>query len=197
MESDLPNDQGQHQGERLPSGIQDQDEWKKLQSIQNRPHSENLSKEQVKAIILDENIKHPFKRTMVPVDSDAFRWAVKITTGQIVKAKGSKRVVMHFDCCNIIWIGIKPRQCIHQVNSKLRTKLDTRAQVEKRYNPTFIPIDFWQYRNIGGCQKKLDKRLTELAEEEKDEELQTTASIRGDEIDDDNEDGSEDGEFLG
>ena len=197
MESDLPNDLGQHQGERLPSGIQDQDEWKKLQSIQNRPHSENLSKEQVKAIILDENIKHPFKRTMVPVDSDAFRWAVKITTGQIVKAKGSKRVVMHFDCCNIIWIGIKPRQCIHQVNSKLRTQLDTRAQVEKRYNPTFIPIDFWQYRNIGGCQKKLDKRLTELAEEEKDEELQTTASIRGDEMDDDSEDGSVDGEFLG
>ena len=197
MESSLLNDQGHDQEERLPSGILDQDEWKWLTNFENRPHSEELSKEQVKEIILDEDYKHPFKRTMVPVDSDAFRWAVKITTGQIVKAKGNKRVVMHFECCNIIWIGIKPRQCAHIVNIKLRTQLDTRAQVEKRYNPTFIPINLMQYRSIGGCPNKLDQRVVEYAKEEKDDELMTTASIRGDERDDDSDDGSLDGQLLG
>ena len=197
MDSRLLNNQDHDEEERLPSGILNPDEWKKLQSIQNRAHSERLTKEQVKEIILDKNYKHPFKRMMVPVDSDAFRWAVKLTTGQIVKVKQRKQTVIHLECCNIIWIGVKPRQCIHQVNSKLRAQLDTRAQVEKRYNPTFIPINFWQYRNIGGCPKKCDKRLTELAEEEKDEELLTTASIRGEGNDDDSDDASANGEFLG
>lgn len=187
----------QGQEERLPCGILDPNEWMRLKDHQNRVHAESLGKQEVKAILLDQNYKHPFKRTVVPVDSDSFRWAVKLTTGQIVKAKRKKQGVIHLECCNIIWIGVKPRQCTHIVNDKLRKQLDIRAQVEKRYNPTFIPVNVMQYRSIGGCPIKLDQRIVEQVEEARQEDQLTAASTQGETEAEDSEDERTDGQFLG
>lgn len=181
----------------LPSGILDPSEWMHLKDFQNRVHSETLDKEEVKAIILDQNYKHPFKRTMVPVDSDSFKWAAKLTTGRIIRAKRRKLGVMHLECCNIIWIGVKPRQCTHVVNDKLRKQLDMRAQVENRYKPTFIPVNLMQYRSIGGCPTKLDQRVVDQVEEAREEEQLTTASTQGNTEAEDSEDELTDGLSLG
>lgn len=199
MEVEVPSLENglEHQEQTLPSGILDPEEWNRMKDFQNRHHAEDLSKEEVKAIILDQNCKHPFKRTIVPVDSDAFRWATKLTTGQIIRAKRRKQGVIHFECCNIIWIGVKPRQCTHIINERIRKQLDIRAQVEKRYCPTFIPINLMQYRSIGGCPSKLEQRVLEQVEEEKEEDLETIASTQGFMEEEDSEDERSGGKFLG
>ena len=87
---------------KLPCGLLDPKEWERLQDFQNRPHAEDLSKEEVKKILMDSEVMHPYKRNMVPVDSDAFCWAVKLFTGHVVKAKNRKNGVIQFECCNFM-----------------------------------------------------------------------------------------------
>lgn len=183
---------------KLPCGILDSNEWSRLVNHQNRDHSEELTKEEVKEIMLNEQCLHPFKRRMVPVDSNAFKWATKLVTGQVIKAKTKHQGVLHFECCNLIWIGPSPRQCKHTVNQKLRKQLDVRAQTEKRYNPNFIPINLMQYRTIGGCPRNLDQRVIEhVAEEKEDDDQMTAASIREFDSDEETDEEPEAGLFLG
>ena len=194
MEEESFNEKANQQAEVLPAGIPDPNEWKLLKEFENRYRVEELSKDEVKKIIEDQNFKHPFKRTMVRVDSVAFRWACQMVTGKILKAKHKKMGVIHFECCNIIWIGSKPRQCTHLVNEKLRSQFDTRALIEKRYNPTYIPINVIQYMRAGGCPIKLDQRVADHVLEQK--EMMSTASTYA-ESDDESEEDPQDGVFLG
>ena len=188
--------ESEENGVKLPSGVLNCREWEKLQNFSNRPHAEELSKEEVKSIILSNNIQHPYMRTMVPVDSNAFRWAVKLVTGQIVKAKNKKRGVFQFECCNLIWIGVKPRQCVHSINEKLRNQLDVRAQALSRYKPDFTPINLIQYMSIGGSDEKIDQKVVEHVLEDKDEQDSVvTQDWTADENSD--EEPEENGEYLG
>ena len=103
--------QNEHQAHStIACGSLDPQEWAKLGFFENRNHLQDLSKEKLKDIIMDTDCKHPFQRFLIRVDSDVFNWAVKIVTGEIIKAKRNKKGVMHLECCNIIWIGSKPRQ---------------------------------------------------------------------------------------
>lgn len=194
-EKDFIND-AQIQEQRLPCGILDPDEWYRLTNHQNRDHSEELTKEEVKEIIFDKSFKHPFKRTMIPVDSNAFRWATKLITGQVIKAKTKHVGVSHFECCNIIWIGPSPRQCLHTVNKKIRKQLDVRAQTERRYNPGFIPINLMQYRAIGGCPNKINQRVLDYVVEEKEDDQMTTDLSEYDETDDETVEDQDDDDVL-
>ena len=50
--------ESEENGVKLPSGVLNCSEWEKLQHFSNRPHAEELSKEEVKSIILSNNIQH-------------------------------------------------------------------------------------------------------------------------------------------
>ena len=180
----------------LPCGILDQKEWKKLQEFQNRPHAEELNKEQVQNILMNSELVHPYKRLIVPVDSDAFRWAVKLVTGHIVKAKNRKRGVIQFECCNFIWIGVKPRQCVHSVNPKLKNQLDVRAQAMSRYKPDFIPINLTQYISAGGSAERIEHKVVEHVLEDKDDEV-SVATQDWTVNEDSDEEAEQNGEYLG
>lgn len=154
---------------KLPSGLPDQTEWEYLQEFKNRPHAQELSKEQVKSLMLSKEVVHPYKRTMLPVDSDAFRWAVKLFTGQVVTAKHNKKGVTHFECCNLVWIGVKPRQCVHTINEHLRKQLDVRAQALSKYNPTFVPVNLIQYMSTGVPAQQIEQKVVDHVQEGADD----------------------------
>ena len=181
---------------KLPCGLLDPKEWERLQKFQNRPHAEDLIKEEVKRILMDSEVMHPYKRTMVPVDSDAFRWAVKLFTGQVVKAKNKKRGVIHFECCNLTWIGDKPRQCVHKLNEQIRNQLDVRAQALARYKPDFVPINLTQYISAGGSAERIEQKVVEHVLEDKDDEV-SVATQDWTVGDDSDEDAEQNGEYLG
>ena len=181
---------------KLPCGLLDPKEWERLQDFQNRPHAEDLSKEEVKRILMDSEVMHPYKRTIVPVDSDAFRWAVKLVTGHIVKAKNKKKGIIQFECCNFMWIGVKPRQCVHSVNPKLKNQLDVRAQAMSRYKPDFIPINLTQYISAGGSAERIEQKVVEHVLEDKDDEV-SVATQDWTVNEDSDEEAEENGEYLG
>lgn len=162
----------ENQGIQLPCGVFDQEEWERINKFENRPHAAELTKEEVKEIMMDVNVKHPYKRTMVPVDSEAFGWAVKLYTGEVIKAKNRKERFMNFECCNLTWIGPKPRQCVHHLNEKLKNQIDIRAPSLQKYNPTFIPVNQVQYILDGGCPRILSQR-EKLQELEDKDDLQS------------------------
>ena len=194
-----PTEMSQSQGNqvKLPSGVLNPKEWEKLQNFKNRRHAEELSKEELKSIILSNNIQHPYIRTMVPVDSNAFRWAVKIVTGQIVKAKNKKRGVFQFECCNLTWIGVKPRQCVHSINEKLRNQLDVRAQALSRYKPDFTPINLIQYMSVGGSDEKIDQKVVEYVLEDKDDHEDLVVTQDWTTGEDSDQETEENAEYLG
>ena len=168
MENSYRDEEAQPCLDLRHSGLLDPKEWNHLKEFENRDHEEELAKDQVKAVVMDQEIKHPHMRKMVPVDSDAFRWAVSLVTGEIVKARNRHQGVMHLECCNVIWIGEKPRVCTHIVNEELRGQLDLRSQTKKKYNPTFTPINIVQYCKAGGCpymavQRLKDQELEEMS----------------------------------
>ena len=136
-------------------------------------------------------------RTMVPVDSNAFRWAVKLVTGQIVKAKNKKKGVIQFECCNLTWIGVKPRQCVHSINEKLRNQLDVRAQAMSRYKPDFTPINLIQYISIGGSDEKIDQKVVEHVLEDKDDHEDSVVTQDWTTGEDSDQETEENAEFLG
>ena len=197
MQPGSPQSQEEAPAAKLHSGIQSKEEWERLKDYKNRPHAEELSRDHVRDIILDPNPVHPFKRIMVPVASNAFRWACKIVTGNIFKGKLKKKGVIHFECCNLIWIGKRPRQCYHSVNCKLRGQLDMRAQTDKSYNPTFIPLNLAQYQACGATREQVEKRVFEHVME--CQETATAASTQAEESESEEEDPNEQasGIFIG
>ena len=105
-----------------------------------------MSKTQVaKEIFIKDTSKnfprHPLLRTMVSLESDAFREAVKQVTKAINEAKRSHLLVSHLICCNVFWIGVSPRVHNHIINDKVRALLDRRCIPKAFYNPDYLPFD--------------------------------------------------------
>ena len=152
--------------ESPPNPNSDPYDSERFKSFSNRNKATKLTKEEVSNTIKDPIFKHPFKRTLVKVKSDTFLWACRTVTDEIIKAKQRKKAVIHFECCDIIWIGDAPRVCTHLVNTGLRKQLDHRAQVEKRYNPNYLPVSPLQYVNAGATEEQLDERIEVHLKEE-------------------------------
>jgi len=104
--------------------------------------------------------------------------------------------LIQFECCDIVWIGNKPRQCVHTINDNLKKQIDVRAQALERYNPTFMPINLIQYMSAGGCLVEVDRRVVEQVKEDRDDLVSVSTFDCGAEEETD-EEGDENKAYLG
>ena len=122
--------------------------------------------------------KHPYLRTMVSVESDAFKEAVRLITYCVMKAKDEHVSVCHADCCNIIWIGKPPRVTTHNFNEKVRKYLDLRNVPNFYYKPDYLPQN-----SENPLKRKKNSILEHLkAEREQEEALREAADAKTDSL---------------
>ena len=120
------------------SGISTMEEYNKFKDFQNREIYTFMPPQVVEELIYQPPV-HPWKRTMVGIFTDSFKTAVKILTADIKTAKKRKHGVYHLQCCNIIWIGRKPKVHCHVMNDLIRKMFDPRNLPKALYNPDYLP----------------------------------------------------------
>lgn len=120
------------------AGIPTISEFKRLSDIKNRNVNTFMSPQDVRKSIYEPAV-HPYKRTMIGINTDAFETAVDELTDAIKKAKNDKKGVFHLQCCNIVWIGRKPRVHSHVMNDLFRKLFDVRNVPKALYDPSYLP----------------------------------------------------------
>ena len=135
---------------KVPSGFKTREEYNIYKDIKSREAFLFLDKNQVKdKVVFGKDNKrppHPYFRTMVSIESDAFKESVRIVSDLVKVAKDPdaelNQVVLHFQCCNIIWIGKRPRVNNHVVNDKFKKLIHLKNVPKAFYNPHFLPYYF-------------------------------------------------------
>lgn len=173
-------------GKKSPhSGIESLEEYERVKDLKNRNSSLLLPSVDLKSqVIIEINDKsslppHPFKRTMVPVHSNMFKEAVDLVTEKILNTKDSKCLVAHLKCCDIFWIGPRPRQTTHIFNEKFRKLFDQRNRNKYKYDPHFLPhaFDVRLHELLKAKTSDLSKVVQQVRTKECDE-YKSMASVR-------------------
>ena len=165
----------------------------KYRNFEDRIKMENLDPSKVKEMVLDQTIRHPFQRVLVPVKSPAFERAINVVAGKVFLAKEAKKGVRGAECCYFFNIGDKPLVCEHRMCKNIRKMLDKRAQVEKRYKPDYLPVNTYQYMQQGASHEEINARdqihfseeyevRQELENQEDDDETLDGGSEMGEEM---------------
>ena len=200
---------------RLPLGISSLKMLSTLRKFEVRNINTFMSKEEIQDHILfrfnDGRFpQHPLLRTMVSIESDAFKEAYKLVAKEIKKAKKKHLLVSHLLCCNMFYIGCSPRVTTHVVNDELRTILDGRILPKTWYNPNYLPFDeevfsavpevldtFTRVSNTEcSCQAKLSTAKTASDDEIKENHKEIGESLSIEAVFGDSDQESEDA-FLG
>ena len=146
---------------RLPAGIESLKKLNNLRQFKERNVNIFMSKKEVQDQILfrfnDGRFPHhPLLRTMVSIESDAFKEAYKLVAKEIKKAKKNNYLVSHLLCCNMFYIGHSPRVTNHVVNDELRGILDARNLSKTWYNPNYLPFS----EEVSTCEYEIPDTLS-------------------------------------
>jgi len=128
-------------------GLDDLDDYKRMKLMENRIVGDDLDPVTISKHLWPQSTKlkvplHPFQRTMVRIDGPAFDQAVQtiVETIKIAKSKSRHQLVSHLACCDVWWIGVKPRQTSHIFNDRIRRFLDLRNMPKFYMNTEYLPF---------------------------------------------------------